>query len=212
LGSYGFGGFQENLNIYIGNVLKNTKINVDFIKHYKHKGKQKMYNLYTVTKSKTNVLGLWRDENGKVFRDKIRIENCENPKILNEKMRLYHFSDTDFKILKPDFLGKNSFSKNESKFSLPRFFCYDTARPQEYIFKASNFRYTIRIKDKNIYNLDNDILGLKNRFNFDIDKILNFCAKKYHAIEYTTSFKTYAIFKEYRIFQKEALICGQAWE
>ena len=130
----------------------------------------------------------------------------------NEKMRLYHFSDTDFKILKPDFFGKNSFSKNESKFSLPRFFCYDTARPQEYIFKASNFRYTIRIKDKYIYNLDNDVLGLKARFNYDIDKILAFVSKRYHAIEYTTSFKTFAIFKAYKIFTKESFVISQAWE
>ena len=126
-------------------------------------------------------------------------------------MRLYHFSDTDFKILKPDFLGKNSFSKNESKFSLPRFFCYDTARPQEYIFKASNFRYTIIIKDKNIYNLDADILELKKRFSFDIDKILSFVSKRYHAIEYTTSFKTFAVFRPYRIFTKEVFVIGKEW-
>ena len=127
-------------------------------------------------------------------------------------MRLYHFSNKDLKTLKPDFFGENSFTKNDAKFPLKRFFCYDTSRPQECIFKASNFRYVLRIKDKLVYNLDADILGLKNRFNFDIDKILNFCAKKYHAIQYTTSFKTYAIFKEYRIFQKEKFVTGKAWE
>jgi hypothetical protein len=126
-------------------------------------------------------------------------------------MRLYHFSDKDFSVLKPDFFGENSFTKNDASFPCKRFFCYAEKKPLEHCFKASNFRYTIRIKDKYIYNLDNDVLGLKARFNFDIDKILSFTAKKYHAIEYTTSFKTYAIFKEYRIFQKEALIYGQAW-
>jgi hypothetical protein len=127
-------------------------------------------------------------------------------------MRLYHFSNKDLKTLKPDFFGENSFTKNDAKFSLPRFFCYDTARPQEYIFNSANFRYVIRIKDKLVYNLDDDILGLKNRFNFDIDKILNFVSKRYHAIEYTTSFKTYAIFKAYRVFTKESFVIGQAWQ
>jgi len=126
-------------------------------------------------------------------------------------MRLYHFSNSDFSVLKPDFFGQNSFTKNDAKFPCPRFFCYDTAKPAEYIFNSANFRYVIRIKDKLIYNLDADILGLKKRFNFDIDKILNFCAKKYHAIQYTTSFKTYAIFKEYRIFTKENFIQGKPW-
>ena len=127
-------------------------------------------------------------------------------------MRLYHFSNSDFSVLKPDFFGQNAFTKNDAKFSLPRVFCYDTAKPAEYTFKASNFRYTIRIKDKLVYNLNNDVLGLKARFNYDIDKILAFVSKRYHAIEYTTSFKTFAIFRPYRVFIKEVLICGQAWE
>jgi len=127
-------------------------------------------------------------------------------------MKLYHFSNNDFKVLKPDFFGQNSYTQNDARYSLPRVFCYDTAKPAEYTFKTSNFRYVIRIKDKLIYNLDNDALGLKARFSFNIDKILAFVAKRYHAIEYTTSFKTYAIFKECRIFTKEAFVIGQQWE
>ena len=127
-------------------------------------------------------------------------------------MRLYHFSDKNFNILKPCFFGKNSFTKNDAKYTLCRCFCYSTSKPAEHCFKTASFRYTIRIKDKNIYNLDNDILGLKKRFDYDIDKILKFCAKKYHAIKYSTSFETYAIFRPYRIFTKEVFVIGQAWE
>jgi hypothetical protein len=126
-------------------------------------------------------------------------------------MRLYHFSNKDFKVLKPDFLGENPFTKNDAIYPIKRFFCYSTSKPEENCFLFSNYRYVIRIKDKYIYNLDNDILGLKKRFNNDIDKILNFIVKKYHAIEYTTSFKTYAIFKIYKIFIKENLIAGKPW-
>ena len=127
-------------------------------------------------------------------------------------MLLYHFSNKDFSLLKPDFFGENSYTGNDAKFPLPRFFCYATPAPIESCFKFSNFRYSIRIKDKFIYNLDNDVLNLKGRFNFDINKIFNFLAKKYHAVEYSTSFKTYAIFKKYRIFRKENLVPGQAWQ
>lgn len=127
-------------------------------------------------------------------------------------MILYHFSNNNFNLLKPDFLGHNSFSKNESKFTLPRFFCYAEKKPCETCFNFASFRYSIIIEDKKIYNLDTDILKLKNRFNFDIDMILSFCSKKFHAIEYTTSFKTYAIFRPYKINTRENLILGQAWE
>lgn len=126
-------------------------------------------------------------------------------------MRLYHFSNKDFSILKPDFFGENSFTKNDALFPCKRFFCYETFAPVEKQFLFANFRYSIKIKDKLIYNLDNDVLGLKQKFNFDIDKILNFCAKKYHAIQYTTSFKTFCVFRKYRIFTKENLIAGKAW-
>jgi len=126
-------------------------------------------------------------------------------------MLLYHFSNKDFTIIKPDFFGENYFTKNDAKFSCKRFFCYDTKKPKEYYFNTANFRYSIRIKDKDIYNLDNDVLNLKERFFFDIDKILSFCIKKYKGICYTTSFLTYAIFSDCRIFKKENLIYGKAW-
>jgi hypothetical protein len=126
-------------------------------------------------------------------------------------MRLYHFSNKDFSILKPDFFGENVFTKNDAIFNCKRFFCYETSAPAEKCFLFSNFRYVIRIKDKFIYNLDNDVLGLKQKFNYDIDKILSFCAKKYHAIQYNTSFKTFCIFRQYRIFTKEKLIAGIPW-
>jgi hypothetical protein len=40
-----------------------------------------MYKLYTVTKEKTGVVGFGKDENGKVFRDKIKIKSfCSLPR------------------------------------------------------------------------------------------------------------------------------------
>jgi hypothetical protein len=33
-----------------------------------------MYNLYTIAKKKTGILGLWQDKEGKIYRDKIFIK------------------------------------------------------------------------------------------------------------------------------------------
>ena len=35
-----------------------------------------MYNLYDVTKEKTNVLGFWKDENGKIFINQVLCSGC----------------------------------------------------------------------------------------------------------------------------------------
>jgi hypothetical protein len=34
-----------------------------------------MYKLYTITKEKSGIRGFWKAENGKIYRDKITIEN-----------------------------------------------------------------------------------------------------------------------------------------
>jgi hypothetical protein len=47
-----------------------------------------MYKLYTIAKKKTGILGFWQENGkGKIFRDKIKIENCENSQSLNEKIK-----------------------------------------------------------------------------------------------------------------------------
>jgi hypothetical protein len=127
-------------------------------------------------------------------------------------MFLYHFSNKNFEVLKPDFFGENSFTKNDAKFSCKRFFCYAEKMPAEKCFSFSNFRYTLQIDEKNIYNLETDILKLKEKFNFDIDKILAYCKKNFHGIKYFTSFQTFCIFRKYNIFKKENLILGKSWK
>ena len=127
-------------------------------------------------------------------------------------MILYHFSQNDFDVIKPDFFGENSFTKNERKFPLKRFFCYTTSKPAEKCFSFARYRYSLKIAENKIYNLDNDKLGLKEKFNFDVDKILAFTAKNFYGIKYNTSFLTYVIFKPCKINKKEDLVYGKAWE
>jgi hypothetical protein len=48
------------------------------------------YNLYTVTKEKTKILGLWKDnESGKIFRDNIVIKNLSGENLYKEKKALF---------------------------------------------------------------------------------------------------------------------------
>jgi hypothetical protein len=57
---------------------------------YNDKGK-KMYKLYSISKEKTNVSGFWRDENGKVYRDKIHIKSFPTLSAMREtKFSLFY--------------------------------------------------------------------------------------------------------------------------
>jgi len=126
-------------------------------------------------------------------------------------MKLYHFSDKNFDTIHPSFFGYNSYTKNDQVYQLPRFFCYDQLKPVEYCFNISNYRYTIEILNEKIYNLDIDLLQLKTKYAYNVDEILAFISQNYDGAVYTTSFKTYVIFKECSVIKKESLIFGKPW-
>jgi len=115
---------------------------------------------------------------------------------------LYHFSQHDFEIIKIDYFGQNSYSKNEAKYPTNRFFCYDTECPQE---KGHNwsYRYQIAIPEDEIYNLDDDVLQLKEKHN--IFNLLQYLSKNYTACCYTHSFKCYVVFKNIKPVKKEKI-------
>jgi hypothetical protein len=73
-----------------------------------------MYKLYSVTNKKTGILGFWRDENGKVFRDKIKIKTfCALPRkdiaklfLQGEKSVFYTSDDKIAVCLNSDYTKK----------------------------------------------------------------------------------------------------------
>jgi len=111
-------------------------------------------------------------------------------------MYLYHFTDKNINVLKVEYFGSNSYTKNDKKYTIPRLFFYNSLTPKEYYVKNCQYRYTVQIDKKNIYNLDKDILNLKKQFNYDIDNILYYIAKHYLGCCYTTSFLCFCIFKD----------------
>lgn len=122
-------------------------------------------------------------------------------------MLLYHFSNQNFKILKPSFFGINHYSKNESKACcIPRSFFYDTEKPLEHTLEGSKYRYTIELSKNLIYNLDIDKFDLKNREKFNIDRILkHIIFARYKGISYTSSFKCYCLFKDIKVSWQDKL-------
>lgn len=121
-------------------------------------------------------------------------------------MLLYHFSNKDFKILKPSFFGINHYSKNEREAcSIPRSFCYNSREPLEHTLQGSKYRYGIELSNSVIYDLDKDIHGLKTRYSGNIHYILSQLKKFYFGISYTTSFKCYCLFKDIKVSWQDIL-------
>lgn len=117
-------------------------------------------------------------------------------------MQLYHFTDKNIDVLKIDYFGKNSYTKNDKRYNIKRLFFYDSIEPKEYHLKSSKYRYTISINQNNIYDLDNDKNNLKITFNYNITDILHNIKNNFLGCSYTTSFKTYVIFENIKPIEK----------
>ena len=93
-------------------------------------------------------------------------------------MQLYHYSDkSNIKELKTSYFNNNSYTYNDYKISqLNRIFCYYDIGYIEYRF-LKKYKYTCNINKKDIYNLNDDILKLKNRYKHDIDKMIKVIKK-----------------------------------
>jgi hypothetical protein len=126
-------------------------------------------------------------------------------------MKIFHFSDIDLQIIKPSYFGKNSYTANDKQASnVKRSFFYTVKNPLEYLFHSSSFRYTVDIPESLIYNLDIDEANIKEKFNFDIEKILKWVKARYQGAIYTTSFKTVILFYAVEVSRKEER--GQSWK
>lgn len=83
------------------------------------------------------------------------------------KIKLYHYSNIPrLKKISPKYFGKNSYTDNSGKLSqVKRSYFYITAEA-EISLKACQYCYTATINKKSLYDIEADILSLKNG-NFD---------------------------------------------
>lgn len=89
-------------------------------------------------------------------------------------MRLYHFTDRDIKgKISPQYFGTNCYTNRDRIVSnIKRVFFFTETTAPEYRFKTCQYKYIVNIKDKSIYNLAEDRLGLIKKYR-DIDKLLH---------------------------------------
>jgi hypothetical protein len=80
-------------------------------------------------------------------------------------IKIYHYSNKDFKgYVKPDFFGLNSYSGNSARLSdIKRVYFYRKPEIQEWYLIGSQYLYISKVNLKRIYNIDIDILELKNQ-------------------------------------------------
>lgn len=121
-------------------------------------------------------------------------------------MLLYHYTNKNIKnYLEVKYFNTNYFTNNDNNISnLKRLFFYTTKKAQEIIFKTSQYIYTAKINDKNIYNLDIDKLNFKNRYK-SIDKILRIIKKDYIGVKYNLGYNIVILFKKVKIYKKEVI-------
>lgn len=116
------------------------------------------------------------------------------------KIKLYHYSNSNFDIVKPCFFGKNNFTYNDVKTcKLARSFFYLSDTPLEYCFKNSKYLYVIEINKNNLYDLRTDKLNLKVKYNKDITGLLNYCKDNYKGIIYNVGFDIVCLFYSVRV-------------
>ena len=88
---------------------------------------------------------------------------------VNEKMKLYHYSNEDLTVIDPLKFGNNSHTPKDS--IEPRAYYYLNKEYREKFFLGSKYRYTVVTHSDKIYDLSTDYRGLFGLHS--IDEIIN---------------------------------------
>ena len=122
--------------------------------------------------------------------------------MIKNTVTLYHYSNRDIKIIEPLYFGDNFYTFNDIKSSnIKRTFFYLNKKPLEYIFKNARYCYYVTIDKKNLYNLKRDKLGLKTKYNGDIDGLLRYCKRHYKGIIYNVGFDIVSLFYSIKAYK-----------
>jgi hypothetical protein len=123
------------------------------------------------------------------------------------KIKLYHYSNVDFKgYIKPDFFGNNSYTDNSKNLSnVKRSFFYTQLNNKEYFFNGARFLYIADIDKNKIYNITEDKLNLYS-LNLSISEFLKKIKNKgYKGFFDNKGLKIVCIFKPIKIKSKRIL-------
>ncbi len=117
-------------------------------------------------------------------------------------IKLYHYSNDNFDIIKPCNFGKNNFTFNDVKAcKVDRAFFYLNDEPIEYQFKNTKYVYITLIDKNYLYDLRTDKDDLKNLYKNDIEGLLLYCKRHYNGIIYDVGFTIACIFYDIKAIQ-----------
>jgi hypothetical protein len=111
-------------------------------------------------------------------------------------IRLYHYSDKDFKgYIEPGFLGNNTYTRNDKNISgLSRAFYYTEAGAVEYLLKGSKYLYITEVEPGRIYNITEDKKGYLKLYKGDIDLSLRAIKRNYKGVIYKIGYNVVNLF------------------
>jgi hypothetical protein len=119
------------------------------------------------------------------------------------KIKLYHYSNQDFKgYIKPDFFGLNYYTKESSRESdLSRSFFY-IGKGKENFLSGAKFCYIAEINPGQVYDLEKDPKCLKDSGR-NFNEILIYVKKLgYIGISGNNGFKVVCLFKKIKYIDK----------
>jgi hypothetical protein len=95
------------------------------------------------------------------------------------KIKLYHYSNTDFKgYIKPKFFGLNNYTSVSKDLSgYKRIYFYADDKSKEYFFNGSKFLYIAEIKQNKVYDLKIDVLKCIGNFD-SISEFISYIKSK----------------------------------
>jgi hypothetical protein len=124
------------------------------------------------------------------------------------KIKLYHYSNKDFKgYIKPDFFGDNIYSVNSLRLSgVKRSYFYLELKSREVYLKGSKFCYIAEVEPNRLYDLNKDILGIVKRLRNNQDIYREVKKRGYIGLIGNNGFDCICLFKVVKIKQKILLI------
>jgi len=106
--------------------------------------------------------------------------------------------------LQAGFFGYNAFTRNDTRYGVPRLFFYTVPKPLECFFNASRFMYTVKVPKRAIYDIRRDALKLKEKFT-DITALLEYIKLHYKGVLYNVGFDVVCLFDNIKPIKKDVL-------
>jgi hypothetical protein len=123
------------------------------------------------------------------------------------KIKLYHYSNTDFKgYIDLKFFGANSYSNNSERLSgVKRSYFYLDRKSREIYLKGARYCYIAEIEPSRLYNLNTDSKGIVKRLknSQDIHEVIK--RRGYLGLIGSNGFPCVVLFKRIKINKRMTL-------